>query len=559
MLRDLGLALEAMHLISQLATGYAMKIDRRATSVSSSASAVHTLAVKPTVGAYAFQGCYTEATNTRALSAASFYDYSAMTLEECATDCAAYDYFGVEYGGECYCGDSLNAGSVQAALTDCNFVCPGNQYEYCGAGNRLELYLKNGKVASSISTIKSATTATTPITVTTASASATGFPTGWSYQGCYVDGANGRILNHQQADNQELTQQSCVKACASAGYTIAGMEYSVQCFCDNAIYNGGVLAAVQSDCNDPCSGDSSEICGGGNRLTLYSKGKPQIYAPPAAQTSGLPMNWQYKGCLQDNIPATQDANEILSTFPYQVILANNTPTNCITQCQKYGYNAAGLEYGSQCWCGDVENIYVASAPGTSTDPDNTQYYTRSAQPQIVADSQCNSVCSGDGRYLCGSGNLLTYYAWNGTTPLYTFDFPTGNAAGEYSLLIGGLTVPLITSQSVTGKVNFVEKMGTGNPNGTGAYELDLSEISNFSAAWRQMNGMQTDVFCAAGLILPDKAGRHITVGGWAGDSNFGVRLYWPDGSAGVKGTNEWIEDPGVLTLQGLCFLISFCG
>jgi hypothetical protein len=121
-------------------------------------------------------------------------------------------------------------------------------------------------------------------------------------------------------------------------------------------------------------------------------------------------------------------------------------------------------------------------------------------------------------------------------------------------LIGGLTVPLITSQAVTGKVTFIEKFGTGNPNGTGVYELDLSEIDNFDAAWRTMDGLQTDVFCAAGLILPDKAGRQITVGGWAGESNFGVRLYWPDGSAGVKGTNEWIEDPGVLSLQGSCSL-----
>lgn len=108
---------------------------------------------------------------------------------------------------------------------------------------------------------------------------------------------------------------------------------------------------------------------------------------------------------------------------------------------------------------------------------------------------------------------------------------------------------MITGQAVTGKVTFIEKVGSGEPNGTGAYELDLSEINNFSAAWRTMNGMMSDVFCSAGLTLPDKAGRQVTVGGWAGDANFGVRLYWPDGSAGVKGTNEWEEDPGVLSLQ----------
>lgn len=45
--------------------------------------------------------------------------------------------------------------------------------------------------------------------------------------------------------------------------------------------------------------------------------------------------------------------------------------------------------------------------------------------------------------------------------------PTGAAAGEYSLLIGGVVVPLLVSQTVNGKVTFVEKFGTGEPNGTG--------------------------------------------------------------------------------------------
>jgi hypothetical protein len=150
--------------------------------------------------------------------------------------------------------------------------------------------------------------------------------------------------------------------------------------------------------------------------------------------------------------------------------------------------------------------------------------------------------------------------------LYTFNFPTGTAAGEYSLLIGGVVVPLMTTQGINGKAQFIEKYGSGEPNGTGAYELDLTEINNWSLAWRTMSGMDTDVFCSAGVTLPDKAGRILTVGGWAGESNFGVRLYAPDGSAGVFGTNrkssqvsvqnflanfklEWMEDNGVLSLQ----------
>lgn len=189
-------------------------------------------------------------------------------------------------------------------------------------------------------------------------------------------------------------------------------------------------------------------------------------------------------------------------------------------------------------CGDADNRLVASAPQTSTNPGDPFFFTFSTPPATYDDTQCNSACTGAPQYLCGSGNRLTWYTYTATPPLYTWNFPTGAAAGKYSLLIGGVVVPLITSQTITGKVTFVEKAGTGEPNGTGAYELDLSQIDNFSAAWRAMKQPQTDVFCSAGLTLPDRSGRQINVGGWAGDSNYGVRLYLPDGSAGVKGVNQ---------------------
>jgi hypothetical protein len=407
-------------------------------------------------------------------------------------------------------------------------------------------------VAPSTSKTTGGVSLTASVPTTSASASATPPPviSGYVYQGCFLDGYNGRDLNYQQPDNAALTQESCIATCAGLGYSIAGMEYSVQCFCDNFLYNGASLATNQADCNMPCPGNKAEMCGAGNRLSVFSVGTPHVYEPPHIQTEGLPANWAYQGCLQDNLPSMENPNEFISTFPYMVWNnASNTPVACITQCQLFGYNAAGLEYGSQCFCGDVENIYVASAPAAVSDPTQVQNYYRANPAAIVPDSECNSVCSGNGTYLCGSGNLMTYYAWNSTTPLYEFGFPTGAEAGEYSLLIGGVVVPLMVSQVVTGKVTFTEKYGSGEPNGTGAYELDLTQIDNFSAAWRTMYGLQTDVFCSAGLTLPDKAGRQITIGGWAGESNFGVRLYWPDGSAGVPGTNEWQEDPYVVSLQ----------
>lgn len=86
------------------------------------------------------------------------------------------------------------------------------------------------------------------------------------------------------------------------------------------------------------------------------------------------------------------------------------------------------------------------------------------------------------------------------------------------------------------------------PNSTGAYELDLSLANDFSRAWREMH-VKSDVFCSGSIILPDKGGRQINVGGWSLDSTFGIRLYTPSGSDGVQGTTDWEEGFPAVSLQ----------
>lgn len=350
----------------------------------------------------------------------------------------------------------------------------------------------------------------------------TGLPTGWSSYGCWVDGVSGRILEHQEPDSNTLTLQSCANKCASLGYTIAGTEYQTQCFCGNLILNGGKVAEVQSSCNTPCSGNPTQTCGGGGRMSILSKGEPKARAvPKPVQTVG---NWTYKGCAQDNVNNKR-------TFFWQSFFPKTMkPSDCLNACAKFGYMAAGLEYGEECYCGDPANMAAAGST-------------------FVDESQCNVPCAGDASAICGGGSRLTTYFWGGD-PFYSWSFPTPGspAAGSYKFLIGGVCIPLMTSQAITGKVTFLEKWGTGPPNSTGAYELDLSVLNNFGAAWRTMH-VKTDVFCAAGVTLPDKAGRQLTIGGWSGDSTYGVRLYTPDGSPGVKGTNDWQENVDVLKLQ----------
>ena len=61
--------------------------------------------------------------------------------------------------------------------------------------------------------------------------------------------------------------------------------------------------------------------------------------------------------------------------------------------------------------------------------------------------------------------------------------------------------------------------------------------------------VKSDVFCAASLTLPDRAGRQINIGGWANDDTYAIRLYAPDGSPGVLGKNDWEEDSKLLRMQ----------
>ena len=166
----------------------------------------------------------------------------------------------------------------------------------------------------------------------------------------------------------------------------------------------------------------------------------------------------------------------------------------------------------------------------------------------VDDSECNIPCPGDPEAICGQGNRLTWYKYTEGDPLYVFDYPQGDAAGRYEFLVGGPVIPLIVQPLVTGKISLLEKHGT-QLNGTGAYELDPLLGNDIFNAFRELNGLKSDVFCSASLTMPDRVGRVINVGGWSASSLFGVRTYWPDGAPGVKSVNDWQENIDEIRLQ----------
>ena len=277
------------------------------TSTSSSASSTASSTATGTVpSGWTSLGCYNDTVGDRTLETEIYsIPGASMTVELCLAACLAggYTLAGLEYAGECYCDNSLHNGGGPAVdgNAQCDMACNGNAAEMCGGPNRLNMYSYSSGAASTTSPSGSGTAtakASSTSSTTSSGPTVTSLPTGWAYKGCWLDQQYGRILAVSEPNSATLTVESCVATCSEAGYSIAGMEYYTQCFCGNAIINEGVLATSQSDCNTACGGNSAEICGGGDRMSIYSNQTTVYVQPvPAVQNTSLPGNWEYQGCL----------------------------------------------------------------------------------------------------------------------------------------------------------------------------------------------------------------------------------------------------------------------
>lgn len=159
------------------------------------------------VGGYHYAGCYSDNAVARVLTGKSTAG-STVNLEACAAFCIScgYNIFGVEYAEkvgtgpilfdlelivlQCYCGNTLASTSVNEADTDCSMNCAANSAEFCGAGSRLSLYMRNGtsapSAASSTVSTKIATGSSTSMSLsaTLTTPSSNSAFVSW---GCYTD------------------------------------------------------------------------------------------------------------------------------------------------------------------------------------------------------------------------------------------------------------------------------------------------------------------------------------------------------------------------------------
>lgn len=90
------------------------------------------------------------------------------------------------------------------------------------------------------------------------------------YLGCFRDSPSSHDLEYL-ADIRPLSIRACVTKCKSLRFPYAGAQSSSSCYC--GLHYGKYGQLEHEDCNTPCEGDSSEMCGGIYKNSLYNTGK----------------------------------------------------------------------------------------------------------------------------------------------------------------------------------------------------------------------------------------------------------------------------------------------
>ncbi|KAI3536302.1 hypothetical protein CSPX01_10931 [Colletotrichum filicis] len=314
-------------------------------------------------GSYTYLACYTDAVaGQRTLGGPAIAD-DTMTVQKCSSFCTKYSHFGVEYGRECYCGNTIQSQALAVDRNECSFACSGNPLEVCGAGNRMDIYTNLGFSSPKPATLVDHV-----------------------YLGCFIDNGD-RVLPNKPFASDTMTAAFCAQHCQ--GYTYFGTQWSRECYCGNVAPQS---AAPESECSFTCSGSDAELCGAGMRLSVYgppvvsslpgttpSQGStPSPVSPAAAATVS---GYVYQGCYTDNLPQRVLTGDLVRDPTMSL-------EKCASFCSTSHYTYFGVEFTGECYCGMALD-------------------TASAKQSEVA---CAMKCGGDGTEICGDANRISVYA-----------------------------------------------------------------------------------------------------------------------------------------------------
>lgn len=274
---------------------------------------------------FVYAGCFEDPSSPeRALLYNSNLPTDAMTVEKCVAFCKGnlYEYAGLEYYGQCFCGSSVNG--PQLPESSCTFPCTGNSSQTCGGNDIISVYQDP----------------TFPIVDDTTISD-------FQSIGCYSEGSNGRSLawRQDQVSSTSLTIESCLSACKKGGYSFAGVEFAQECYC-GVVLGNGTLPVDSSQCNMPCTGDDSETCGGRGTLNLYvakdmestepCNGTPPVSSSSSSVITSTTTSSSSSSTSSSSVPptTTTSSSSSVSTSSTKPPTTSPTSTSCKTTTTK---------------------------------------------------------------------------------------------------------------------------------------------------------------------------------------------------------------------------------
>lgn len=290
-------------------------------------------------------------------------------------------------------------------------VLLGDSSQTCGGGNLIGVY----KLASSSS--------------------------GWTNVGCFADQDPRTLSGASFTDSNGMTPAACQAKCS--GYTYAGVEFGVECYCGNDF----TTKTPSASCNVPCAGDNSQMCGGPWAVSVFqngggSSGATTTLSPPPTQTGYVQV-----GCYRDSDTRLLQSGQGADN-------SGRTQQSCFDQCSSQGYCYAGLENGNECWCG-------ASLDSSAS----------------IDASQCSTPCTGNGGTTCGGGWALSVF----------YDKSQSKCSGVMS----GSPAPTTTSTTAAAPSPTSGNNGGSNNNGGG----------NSGGSWWRSNGGNSGKVIVAHVIV----------------------------------------------------------
>ncbi|RDW79993.1 hypothetical protein BP6252_04631 [Coleophoma cylindrospora] len=357
------------------------------TSTSSSSTSTSTVpAIVQSAGGFTYLGCYTEATTGRALSAKTLAT-DAMNIELCASTCAGYTYFGVEYHRECYCGNSLAAGS-NVTTSGCTMLCTGNNLEYCGGSKRLQMYISSGSASTSVASTSSSSLSTTSdsaptTTVVTSSTSLSA-----------TDSVSSTSSSTSSSSTSASTSSSSLSTTSDSAPTTTVVTSSTSST-DSLSSASSSSSSVQTSTSASTTSSSNSVPSTTSTTSSPTSSPPTTLMTATTTSASVTatLGFTSMGCFGDPAGGPFAGHNMPKLFSNDSM----TPELCISSAlarlsakpaTTYAY--VGVEYGRECYAG-----IVAPTPEPAS---------------LTGIRACTIPCKGDAVKKCGGANQYNLYA-----------------------------------------------------------------------------------------------------------------------------------------------------